>query len=750
MAKTILVSFLMISFQALPLCAGHVEVVPPTPSLLQKILFPEYGADPEEPRFDSLNVRIVGRSSYGFFHDVALDRERNLVFATTGDRLYVFDVRDPTSLVKLVKSPFRVSAKSLFHADGFIFLACGEEGVKILDVSDPASPLLVGDRDTPGYAMDICVSGTYAYVADWSTGLLIVSIADPEEPTLVGGYDKVDLTNSVTVSDGVAYVTNGSLNIFDVTDPYAPALLAIHETSGWALDVALTDTLALVADGASGLEVIDVAHASRPEHLGQTSTFGYSTAVESTNGYAFVADWDRGFRIISVANPLEPEEVGYLDTPGYTKDVAVIGSYAYVADEIGGLRVISTQQPSLPEEAGFYSTPLDAKDVAVSGDYAYIADGEYGMKVLSIADPTDPLVVGCIGFAGDAQMIAVTGSLAIVFDGDLDILRIVSVEDPARPDQIGFYSLPVYYLSDLDVLGSYVYACEAYDGLEIVSVETPAVPIHAGIYYRQSSFAEGLSIEAPYAYLAGWGYGLSVLSIEDPAAPAFVGSCDLDFSARDIAIQDDFAYPAGRHDIRVISIADPSHPYEITSYADSSAEFYSIAAGGSYLYLVTEDDRLLAISIADPYSPVPFGYYTPGYSLSDVEAHGPYAYLPIDRGGLLILECFIPTAIDRPSDATPPNSARASISQNYPNPFNPLTMIEVVIPEGPVCRATLSVHDMRGRLVKRILQGALEPGRHRYVWDGTGENGGRVASGVYFSTLEHCGKKISKKMILAQ
>lgn len=67
---------------------------------------------------------------------------------------------------------------------------------------------------------------------------------------------------------------------------------------------------------------------------------------------------------------------------------------------------------------------------------------------------------------------------------------------------------------------------------------------------------------------------------------------------------------------------------------------------------------------------------------------------------------------------------------NYPNPFNPETIIPVALPERS--RVRLTVVDPLGRVVRRLVDGDLPAGRHDIRWDGTTDNGARVASGVYF------------------
>jgi hypothetical protein len=82
-----------------------------------------------------------------------------------------------------------------------------------------------------------------------------------------------------------------------------------------------------------------------------------------------------------------------------------------------------------------------------------------------------------------------------------------------------------------------------------------------------------------------------------------------------------------------------------------------------------------------------------------------------------------------------------------PNPATTHTSIGYSLPEG-WRSAQLSVHDVAGRLVRR-----LDPvtGAHGFVtidWDGTAGSGERAASGVYFVRLEVDGEVATERVVL--
>ena len=90
--------------------------------------------------------------------------------------------------------------------------------------------------------------------------------------------------------------------------------------------------------------------------------------------------------------------------------------------------------------------------------------------------------------------------------------------------------------------------------------------------------------------------------------------------------------------------------------------------------------------------------------------------------------------------------AATALRGNYPNPFNPATTIVFELAEpGPV---SLEIHDAAGRLVRTLVQGPQPAGRREAVWQGHDDQGGEVASGMYFYRLTTEDGSLVRKMLL--
>ncbi len=93
---------------------------------------------------------------------------------------------------------------------------------------------------------------------------------------------------------------------------------------------------------------------------------------------------------------------------------------------------------------------------------------------------------------------------------------------------------------------------------------------------------------------------------------------------------------------------------------------------------------------------------------------------------------------------TPVEARRVALQQNVPNPFNPRTEIVFAVPKAT--RVSLRVFDLRGRVVRTLVDGPVEAGQHVVSWNGTDTQGHGVASGTYFYELLADGQRQVRKM----
>jgi hypothetical protein len=95
---------------------------------------------------------------------------------------------------------------------------------------------------------------------------------------------------------------------------------------------------------------------------------------------------------------------------------------------------------------------------------------------------------------------------------------------------------------------------------------------------------------------------------------------------------------------------------------------------------------------------------------------------------------------------SPPPPRVTRLIGGRPNPLSPGATIrfDIAAPE----RIDLSIYDMRGRLVKRLLHEPRQPGRYAVVWDGVDAGGRPVPAGIYFCRIATDSIDETKKVTL--
>jgi hypothetical protein len=86
--------------------------------------------------------------------------------------------------------------------------------------------------------------------------------------------------------------------------------------------------------------------------------------------------------------------------------------------------------------------------------------------------------------------------------------------------------------------------------------------------------------------------------------------------------------------------------------------------------------------------------------------------------------------------------------RHYPNPFNPSVKIDYNMPHRG--QLSIRVYNVRGELVRTLLDNQIEAGPGAVVWDGTDTSGAMVASGVYFYETQVAGEVRVGKMALVR
>jgi len=268
-------------------------------------------------------------------------------------RLFILDVSDPNAPSHEAVHDANGYLMSVNVTGKYAYVSPTADGIQILDVSDPATPALVGSH--PIGARDIAISGTHAYVTTGWDELVTLDVSNPVSPTFVSSFPINGPSEKVKVAGERAYVTDGqgyrgnppSFSVLDITNPNAPAYIGGLPIGGQDFDV-VGDYVYLAHT--FSLSIWDFSDPAAPTRVGSIPLpdSGHLEAVEVVGDYAYVAASGAGLRVVNVANPAIPCHVGSFPSD-YALDVAVFGGHIYLADAFAGLLVLRHDTP----DAGF-------------------------------------------------------------------------------------------------------------------------------------------------------------------------------------------------------------------------------------------------------------------------------------------------------------------------------------------------------------------------------------------------------------
>ncbi|HOA28665.1 MAG TPA: C25 family cysteine peptidase [Candidatus Cloacimonadota bacterium] len=106
----------------------------------------------------------------------------------------------------------------------------------------------------------------------------------------------------------------------------------------------------------------------------------------------------------------------------------------------------------------------------------------------------------------------------------------------------------------------------------------------------------------------------------------------------------------------------------------------------------------------------------------------------------------IPVTLTPVSNNDNINPLITSLTGNYPNPFNPSTSIRFSLKDAGKVR--IQIYNLKGQLVKNLINSDLQSGNHQIVWDGRDDRGNGVSSGIYFYRMESGDYTRTNKMML--
>lgn len=500
------------------------------------------------------------------------------------------------------------------------------EVFKVVDISEPAAPAVVGSLALPEFITTIVARHEFAYVWTYDATLHVIDVSDPRDPCEVGSLDDQGSLGYVVarVSGSYAFVSFSSLiggsspvrriRVIDLGDPSAPLEIATLEGDFGSLAISGSLLYALSSSQAETgweLEVIDVSDAEEPIKLGSyqaaAGDAAYDVVAEGSVAYVSTSS---GLAAIDASDPSSPFEAGLIDLP-HSRTLALADGHLYAVVN-SQFDVIDVSDPSKPISEGSCRLPYTyvvPSELVVHNDHVLISHSYQGVVVIDVSLPSEPLMVRRLS-EGWPYDVEISGNYAYwihrMWPGPWR-MRISDISRPGKPIDVGYFETD-HTLKSVTVSGSIAYVAADAAGLLMIDVSDPTDPREINSFGPWYQLA-GVEVQNSRAYLlrSAGVRELVILNVSDPYDLHHIGGCKLPQlgSPRGLAVRGDHAFITTESTLTVIDVSDTWRPREV---AHLEVPAGPIVLSRSYAYLAAGAAGLRVLDIGEPSAPHEVGH----------------------------------------------------------------------------------------------------------------------------------------------
>jgi len=361
-----------------------------------------------------------------------------------------------------------------------------EGGLKIIDVVNPKNPILLGSLDTSGNAYEIVISSdnTKVYIADGAEGIKIINVSDSSSPTLLGSFDTRYAKDLILSNDEtkiyIADDTEG-IKIIDISDPSNITLISSLDTgTTYALAKNNDDTRLYLSDSYKGLQIIDISNLAIPtlinsDDIGST----HNIYFDEKNSMIYMLKRYSGIQLIDISNELNivnKQLLSPLETPN---DIIISNNLEkiYSVSSDLGLEILYNSSINL---FPYKTIETNSSSTIISQDTSklVVAKNDGGFQILDISNSLQPTILIDVNNTNKiAKMVLSSNNNSLFFiDSNYD-LQIYDISNSTNPIlkstlQVGNYLYGLTISNDDKTL----FIAKGEKGMDIINVSDMTNP----------------------------------------------------------------------------------------------------------------------------------------------------------------------------------------------------------------------------------------------------------------------------------
>ncbi len=669
---------------------------------------------------ESLYVRTYSAFPYTTRHTRSEVIDSILIISLTGG-LWLYDITIPQNPKKIREYCLRGWIGDILVKNNFLYVACGEYGLRVFDISEIPNIREIFRFDEAGYKeifikdTILCIGQNYSLRHNSRPDTIeIFNIREPSNPIRISkfciGYGSTD---GIFIGENMRlYVASvyGGLKIFDISNPRNPILLGewYHPRNWYVVSVIIKDSFAFVG----GMDTVMVLNISDPLNIRIVGKvrIGYGELdapdfwaekliIKDTLLFVGIIDTDSGGAIVNIKNPYSPFIIKR--TIGGWQSLRVINSIL-LGDHADLFFIYDISDPHNPIILKSFLLPSSVDAVKPLNDtLIYLGMRFEHHYILDISNPQKPKLRGVFpskettdyNYTFSADPAVKDSFLFLGFWGS-DTLYVLNFSNPdtivvTTRCTLGarerFYSVRCLILKDtlLLVCGSDI----DFNGtFWIFNVTNPTNPILLGRGYAERSCFVWIDMKDNYLYTVSMG-GMSpgaflIFDISNISNPYLINRISFQQFTNCVLIKENYAFVTNEwNGIWIYDISDPHNPQIVNN----------IVPGGQTLHLWIEGNLLYVAAglfcglriydISNIHSPREIGYYIPPGEADAIEVYNNKIHLGAGTGGYLCLEYYGSEIKEKD---------KKKFLKNRKLEFN---------------REDYKIYDIKGNLVKKIGKG---------------------------------------------
>lgn len=432
-----------------------------------------------------------------------------------------------------------------------ILITSRQNGMYIVDISDPYNMRKISHYDTLEAATGLSVNGHYAFLCSRYFGIEVVDVSDLSKPTFVNRIGNDTEYQDCYVDGKYLYVgvyQQKYIDIYNVEDLGNPIKVSSIELDGSGQGCYVSENILYVATG-------------------------LNSANDSTYLWSYGKGTGNGMEVYDVSEPSKPIHLSTVKTDGRMSintsdvwDVQVSGNYAYLTNMYNGLYIYDVSDPANPICKYEYRLILNNKDE----EYVHFDDVRYIFPWTAEKEGR-----GCVYHVviDDKRIYIVMPNSGVY---------VVDSEIAAKPAQANTYSN--YIISEH-------------------KKELPKVNGYKSELYKISDSIWAVTVKNNKIYAACGEAGVHILN-EDMR---LIDKIETDYSVRDVKIFDNFLFTAeSEGGIGVYSIENGIKKVA-TAMVDPNyycATQLEVSNDGKYIIAQVSPNKHLAYDVSDPFNPM--------------------------------------------------------------------------------------------------------------------------------------------------